>query len=60
MNSGDTVFVRRVSVCGVGWSENDRKFFTEFQLARYVKRCQYVNRTLCKTLKNEQFFDLPS
>ena len=38
-----------------------KKFFFEFQLARYVKRCQYINRTLCKNLKIfEQFFDDPS
>ena len=36
-------------------------FFLEFQLARYVKRCQHIIRTLCtKTKISGQFFDLPS
>lgn len=36
-------------------------FFLEFQLARYVQRCQYIKRTLCKKLKIfNNFFDLPS
>jgi len=42
----------------LGWSENGRKFFfKEFQLTRYVQRCQYIKRTLCKKLKDfKQFF----
>src|SRR6218665_1532095 len=45
----------------IGWSEIGQKnFFLQFQLARYVKRCQCISRTLCKNFKIfEIFFDLP-
>src|SRR6218665_1060053 len=45
----------------LGWSEIGSKiFFLQFQLARYVKRCQYISRTLFKIFKIfEFFFDLP-
>src|SRR6218665_2973445 len=35
----------------VGWSEIGSKiFFLQFQLARYVKRCQYISRTLLRAV----------
>ena len=45
----------------VGWSEiGSKNFFLQFQLARYVKKCQFISRTLCKNFKIfEKCFDLP-
>src|SRR6218665_2917869 len=45
----------------LGWSEIGSKIFIlHFQLARYVKRCQYISRTLPKNFKIfEKMFDLP-
>ena len=42
------------------WSEIEQKiFFSKFQVARYAKRCQYTNRTLCKNLRIfEKYLDL--
>ena len=43
------------------WSEIEQtNFFSQFQVARYAKRCQYINRTLCKNLRIfEKYLDLP-
>jgi hypothetical protein len=46
----------------LGWSEKGCKIFSsEVQQARYAKRCEYINRTLCKKIiMFEKFFDDPS
>src|SRR6218665_2691090 len=53
----DTYF----SLYRIGWSEiGSKNFFLQFLLPRYVKRCQYTSKTLCKNFKIfEIFFDLP-